>query len=267
MTGWVIYYRGDLVKNKRFIQFIKEGFAEHNIDIKVIVLEENDIHQKEMPDFVINRSRDWHVASFFEQKGVRVFNSRKVAEIANDKERTYSFLQDIVPFMPLLKRTEVEKRKNPYIIKSCSGHGGSQVFWVENNKQKEAAIKAMSGNSYIMQECCSDLGKDVRVYVIGNKIIQAMERTSTESFKSNYSLGGSARPYTLNAKEIKMVQQILNKLPLDYGGIDFIFHEGQAVFNEIEDAVGARMVYENTNIDIVKLFIEYIVKELTAEAV
>lgn len=264
MTGWVIYYREDLDKNQRFIQFIKEGFAEHNIDIKVVVLKEEGIEREVMPDFVINRSRDSHVAAFFEQKNIRVFNSCKVTDIANDKEKTYHYLEGVVPFMPLLIADDAERIMEPYIIKSCSGHGGSQVFLVENASQKDAAIKAMDGGRFIMQKCCSDLGKDVRVYVIGNEIIQAMERTSTESFKSNYSLGGSARPYALNEKEVEMVRRILEKLPLDYGGIDFIFHDGQAVFNEIEDAVGARMIYENTNIHIVKMFVEYIVEELGA---
>lgn len=262
MTGWVIYYRDDYIKNKRFIHFIKEGFAEHNIDIKVIVLEEEDINGAVMPDFVINRSRNSHVAAFFEQKNIRVFNSYKVTDIANNKEKTYCLLKGTVPFMPLLKEEEAEKTKEPYIIKSCSGHGGSQVFLVENSYQKNVAIKAMKGSKFIMQKCCSDIGKDVRVYIIGNKIIQAMERTSTESFKSNYSLGGSARPYVLNEKETEMVHRILKKMPLDYGGIDFIYHDGQAVFNEIEDAVGARMIYENTDIHIVKMFVEYIVEEL-----
>lgn len=262
MTGWVIYYREDFNKNKRFMHFIKEGFAAHNINIRVIILEEMNIKTEEMPGFVINRSRNSRVAEYFEQKGIRVFNSCKVTDIANNKKKTYKFLQDIVSFMPLLSEEDVEYIKEPYIVKSCSGHGGSQVFLVENKEQKYNAIKAMNGAEYIMQKCSSDCGKDVRVYIIGNKIVQAMERISTESFKSNYSLGGCARLYTLNQREINMVLQILDRLPLDYGGIDFIFDNGIAVFNEIEDAVGARMIYENTDIHIVGLFVEYIINEL-----
>ena len=74
-----------------------------------------------------------------------------------------------------------------------------------------------------MQQCCSDLGRDVRVYIIGNKIIKAVLRTSTESFKSNYSLGGKVQEYTLNNEEKAMVERIVDKLPLDYAGIDFTF--------------------------------------------
>lgn len=47
-------------------------------------------------------------------------------------------------------------------------------------------------------------------------------------------------------------------LPMDFAAIDFIFNNGQAAFNEIEDAAGARMLYSISDIDIVKMQIEYI---------
>lgn len=38
--------------------------------------------------------------------------------------------------------------------------------------------------------------------------------------------------------------KIASLLKFDYIGIDFVFNGGKIVFNEIEDSVGARMVYE-----------------------
>ena len=40
--------------------------------------------------------------------------------------------------------------------------------------------------------------------------------------------------------------------------MDFVFDKGKIVFNEIEDSVGARMIYSKTNIDIIKEYCEYI---------
>lgn len=71
-----------------------------------------------------------------------------------------------------------------------------------NNEEEAHNIEEILKDvKYIYQECSTDLGKDVRVYIVGNKIVASMIRTSTESFKSNYSLGGSARPYELNNNE------------------------------------------------------------------
>lgn len=268
MTGWIIYSKGDIEKNKGFVEMFKEHFSKYQVDIKLIVLEEiSDLECYVMPDFAINRSRDYKIAELLEQKGIRVFNNSKVTKIANDKSETYKYLKDVVPFMPALcdgEKIVSEKHKSeevfeyPYIIKSCKGHGGSQVFMVKNPQQEKEALQSIGDEKYIVQRVCSDLGKDVRVYVLGNEIVQAVLRTSKESFKSNFSLGGCVEKYVLNENEKEMVYAITKALPLDYAGIDFTFHNKRAVFNEIEDAVGARMLYEVSDIDIVRFFVRYI---------
>ena len=187
MKGYIIYNTEDLTKNKRFIKFITETLNEYNIDVELVIIDRVELAELENPDFVINRSRNADVSRYFEGKNIRVFNSGKITEIANDKRKSYEYLEGIVPFMPLMSEEEAESSGKPYIIKSCNGHGGTQVFMVENFQQKNEAINEMKGNDFIFQKCCSDLGRDVRVYVIGNEIVQAMERTSAESFKSNYS--------------------------------------------------------------------------------
>ena len=295
MTGWIIYSKEDVEKNKHYIHMYEEKFKEYDVTVKLAVInsqrepdriiffdypdEPGDfthfdyLEQSKLPDFAINRSRNAKVAEKLEKAGVRVFNSSKVTEIANNKGKTYEFLKDTVPFLSvkygkytIVSQIDGEHFKYPYIIKSCSGHGGSQVFLVNDIQQEKDAIESIKksgkNNEYIVQQCCSDLGKDVRVYIIGNKIIKAVLRTSTESFKSNYSLGGSVEEYKLNSREQDMVNAIVKKLPLDYAGIDFTFHNGMAVFNEIEDAVGARMLYKVSDIDIVQQYVDYIIKVL-----
>lgn len=270
MTGWIIYSREDLEKNQSFIEMFQERFKSYGINLETVVVEETESYVNyEPPSFAINRSRNAGIAKVLEQEGVRVFNSSRVTEIANNKGKNYEFLKDVVPFLPIKYKDNITISKisdngftYPYIIKSCKGHGGSQVFMVHNKQEKEQALQDMNGDNYIIQQCCSDLGRDVRVYIIGNKIVAAVLRTSENSFKSNFSLGGKVQQYQLNSKEINMVNAITQKLPMDYAGIDFTFHNGKAVFNEIEDAVGARMLYQVTDIDIVQKYTDYIVKEM-----
>ena len=273
MTGWIIYSKEDVEKNKRYIQMYVEKFAKFHVKIKTVIIQEiidiENLLEIDNPKFAINRSRENDIAKELEKRGVRVFNSSKVTEIANNKAATYELLKNVVPFMPVrYGRKKIisgiwgSHFSYPYIIKSCSGHGGSQVFMVSDEKTEREALSFLQGEDYLIQKSCSDLGKDVRVYVVGNKIVASMLRTSTESFKSNYSLGGKAEVYELNEEEKRMVKAITEKLPMDYAGIDFIFHNGRAVFNEIEDAVGARMLYAVAGPDIVSLFVDYIVQVL-----
>lgn len=274
MTGYMIYEKSDDKKNKMYVEMHKEAFMSFGVDIKLVLT--NEIYKENKielgkPDFVINRSRDYAISKKYEEMGIRVFNSSEVTRIANNKGVTYKFLKEKVPFMP----TEYEQQilisginvnnnsiSYPYVLKSCSGHGGSQVFMINSYDDEERAIKEIGKDKFVKQQCCTDLGKDVRVYIIGNEVVAAVLRTSRKSFKSNYSLGGSVSLYDLNESERKYVDVITKMLPMDFAAIDFIFNKGKAVFNEIEDAAGARMLYSISDIDIVKLQVQYIIKEL-----
>jgi glutathione synthase/RimK-type ligase-like ATP-grasp enzyme len=93
-------------------------------------------------------------------------------------------------------------------------------------------------------------------------MITAMIRVSTNDFRSNYCLGGMVYPYSLSKEERKMVEEVIDQFEFGMVGIDFIFHNGKMVFNEIEDVVGARMLYEHTNIDIVKEYVNFIAERI-----
>ena len=105
-------------------------------------------------------------------------------------------------------------------------------------------------------------GKDLRVYVTGNRITACMLRTSETDFRSNFCLGGQARVYTLSGEEEKMLKKIMSHLSIGHCGIDFLFHQDHLIFNELEDVVGSRMLYSYTDIDVVDDYIAYILSAL-----
>ena len=89
MKGYIIYNTEDLTKNKRFIKFITGTLNEYNIDVELVIIDRVELAELENPDFVINRSRNADVSRYFEGKNIRVFNSGKITEIANDKRKSY----------------------------------------------------------------------------------------------------------------------------------------------------------------------------------
>lgn len=142
----------------------------------------------------------------------------------------------------------------PVIKKPIDGHGGAGVEMLTAQEAHQSG--------FVYQKPCDALGKDLRVWVIGKKIITAILRESDTDFRSNFCLGGNATPYKLNFAEINLIKKIINLIDSDYIGIDFLFNNGKLIFNEIEDTVGARMVYSKTNIDIIKLYCDYIEEQL-----
>lgn len=250
MLGYLFYDVKDIERNQSFISWLIE--TAERAGITLTLQGHNAYKDLEPPDFIINRSRYYEISDYF---NVPSFNEAQVTRIANDKFLTYEFFKDIVP----MKRTS----KIPFfpsIVKSTDGHGGTEVFLAND----ETDLHLDDCKEYIYQEINSVLGKDLRVYILDNKIVTSILRFNPQDFKSNYSLGGQTSLYTLRDIDLEVIQTILNKLPIHYGGIDFLLdEENNLILNEIEDPVGARMLYNLTDINIVELFIQSIKKKLT----
>lgn len=222
------------------------------------------------PDFVINRSRDWLLAGFFEQAGCRVFNSAEAARVCNDKIQSHLLAARLgLPQVDMVfcrnAREELTRHGlgYPVVLKSPTGHGGSEVFLVNTEAGLIQAASKLQCDRVILQRLCGRPGEDVRVYVLGGKILTAVKRRADEGFRANLSLGGTAEPYELGAACRGMVECVTQALPLDYAGIDFLMgSDGALLFNELEDAVGSRSLYALGGHDAAALYADYILETM-----
>ncbi|MCR5355799.1 MAG: ATP-grasp domain-containing protein [Lachnospiraceae bacterium] len=290
-TGWLIYTREDAEKNKWFIEKFKSECQKFGITLKLVYTDdvpdntENaaslvDITCDEygIPSLAVNRSRQSFISTELESRGVRVFNPAAVTDIGNDKELSYRLAEKLnIPYMPFITASAAETGDicdkaaafgYPFVLKPSDGHGGKHVFLIDNEAGLKDALKLMAdecaGDQYkklLIQRPCAVWGRDLRVYLVGGKIIAGTLRLAgnKNEFRANFSLGGRAVPHELNSEEQMLTKRISDALPSDFIGIDFIYDkDGRPVFNEIEDAVGSRMLYSETDIDIISLFARHI---------
>lgn len=269
MKGLLIYDSISARRNEWFIENLIFNFNKKNIELKLAIVEYDEIKSNEKIDFAIVRTISPNINKLLENIGVRVFNNYKTSFIANNKWNTYLMCKKLkIPTMNTLHCFDnIDLQNFPCVIKSCSGHGGTEVFWVDSLEQfMQIKTYFQSLNKdYIIQKPCSVLGKDMRIYVLGNNIVASILRYNEKDFKSNYSLGGKVKNVNPTNYQLEIVQKIVSHLNSDYIGIDFIFDNGKWVLNEIEDIVGARMLYEITNIDIVSKYCDYIELKLSAK--
>ena len=259
MLGYIIYKKEDALNNKTYINWYIDKFKKH--DIELCLVYDTDIN--ELPDFAIIRTINPALVKMLEDKGVICFNNYNTSFMTNDKLRTYKFMEKMGINTLKTYSNINEVNKYPVVIKPKDGHGGDRVFIANDNEDLAKKLVLYEEDNYLIQDVASELGKDLRVYVIGNDIIVAILRQSSSDFRSNFSLGGQGSVYKLNEYETSLVNKIIELFKFDFVGIDFIFHEGKIIFNEIEDVVGSKMVYTYTDIDIVELYVEYIVKKLS----
>ena len=118
-------------------------------------------------------------------------------------------------------------------------------------------VPPQDGNQ-VYQAVADTPGQDLRVWLLGGEIYAACLRRSATDFRSNYCLGGSAAVYPLSPAERAQVSNIAALVQADYYAIDFVRHQGRWVFNELEDTVGARMLYDLTALDPLADYCRYI---------
>jgi len=281
INGWLLYTKEDYERNSVFAQrFLDLGNNQkssielvfkddiyYGVSQNGLCLSGADGRPLKAPGFVINRSIDPLFTRHLEKLGSRVFNSSLTAEICNDKARTYMEVSRLrLPMADTLfidKKTLMRGQFSlgwPAVLKTAGGRGGKEVFLVHSLDELLESAGNLKSEKFVLQKLSGSPGRDVRVFVVGKNIVGAVLRLSKNGgFKANFSLGGTAEPYTLNETEQNMVNTIINHFDFGMVGIDFIFDEkGGFLFNEIEDVVGSRTLSMTSDTDIVKLYLEHI---------
>lgn len=275
--GWILYASGDKSLDSHYVGLYQKACGKRGMSIELGICSMEDIWgkegmrqvrelvRKEEPTFAINRTRDWSLAKMLEQMGIRVYNDSCLAKLGNDKAEAYRYMEQRgIPSMPVVYGADVPPPWYPAVAKACRGHGGTEVYLIKDEGmwQDWKENVCQPGKEYVIQQAASDLGRDVRVYVVGDQAVAAVQRTSETDFRSNFCLGGSVGLYRLTEEERFLVEQAVSGLSVGMAGIDFIFHNGKMVFNEIEDVAGARGLYSLADYDIVDEYVGFIQSEL-----
>ena len=125
----------------------------------------------------------------------------------------------------------VEKQVGfPCVLKVITGSHGAGVYLCRTPKEFEDLSELISSldskTSMIIQEYISHSeGRDLRVIVIGGRVVGAMQRTATDgSFKANISRGGEGAPHEVDDEMEMLAIQVAKVLDLDIAGVDLLFH-------------------------------------------
>ena len=260
VKGILVYTSADAEYNRWFIDHIIEEGRKCNLDIRLVLSDKEEIPDNKY-SFAIVRNRDAKLCKRLEENNIRCFNSSYVVNIGNDKWEMYKdFNAAGIPVM----YTQRTKLPYPFVMKPVNGHGGENVYLIKNADEYKKAIDTKPDEKtgkFIFQVPATEKGRDIRVYVVGGIILTAMERIAVDTekdFRSNYSLNGNAKEHVLTDEELKLAAKVADHIKADFVGIDLIYNNGRPVVNEIEDAVGTRMLYSLTDIDPVREFVAHI---------
>ena len=150
----------------------------------------------------------------------------------------------------------------PVVVKLLEGTQGRGVVLAETAKAAESVIEAFKelGADFLVQEFIKEAGgSDVRCFVIGNRVVAAMERTSAAGeFRSNLHRGGSAKLTKLTAVERRTALKAAQTMGLNVAGVDILRSDRGPLVMEVNSSPGLRGIEEATGVNVAGKIIEFI---------
>ena len=105
--------------------------------------------------------------------------------------------------------------------------------------------------------------KDVRIHVVGDEIVTAMERVNENDFRANITNGGKMKKYTPTKEQAQMAIDVCRELNLDFAGVDIMFgKEGEPVLCEVNSNAHFKNIYDCTGVNVAESILDYIVKSI-----
>ena len=210
-----------------------------------------------------------------QRAGYCVVNSRQALETATDKYRSYLKLKDFGLTQPktvlIPNQDTVEKAFNaldtqyPIILKTLRGAKGVGVLFVESERSLNSIVQLIFKQNEKADILIQEYIKtefDVRVLVLGGKVIATMRRDVVEGdFRSNASQGASVRQYDLTSLEMEQCILAAKAIGGLFTGVDFIPSNNPKTkppyILEVNSSPGTENIEEANNKNIVKDILTY----------
>jgi ribosomal protein S6--L-glutamate ligase len=213
--------------------------------------------------------------SQLEKIGVCMVNSRETVEISADKYRTYLKLQDsglTQPKTVLIPNEDTWRdalesldSKFPIIMKTLEGAKGVGVLFIESERQIESLVQLLYNQNedvdLLIQEYIKTDG-DIRVIVLGGKVIASMKRDVVEGdFRSNVSQGAKVKEYELTDLELEQCLLAAKAIDGSWVAVDFIPSKNPKTeppyILEVNHSPGTEGIEKATGDNIVKKVIDF----------
>lgn len=295
MKGWIlqkqVYGKEPSYETLKLIETAKQAGIELELhdprQIEIIVTQDDrksvllDDKITKLPDFIFPRMGA--TTSYFalavirhlERLGVYSVNSSEAIEKVKDKLFQMQILAEKFPVpktimvkFPVNAEIVEKKLGFPVIIKTLSGSQGSGVILSHDAQSFEDLgnlIQITNPNAeIILQEfISSSKGRDLRVFVIGNRVVGCMERYATDdSFKANFSRGGGVRAFKVTPEIEQLALSVTAELGLEISGVDLLFGKDGYMICEVNSSPGFKGMEQATGKDVAQELIDYIMSKV-----
>jgi ribosomal protein S6--L-glutamate ligase len=215
----------------------------------------------------------------FEIAGAFCLNHSMGIGLSRDKLRTLQMLaQKSIP-MPVTSFAhspqdthEIIKMVGgaPLVVKLLEGTQGVGVMLAETTNTAESlinAFKSLKANILVQEFVREADGKDIRCFVIDDKVVASMQRVAPSGdFRANLHRGGAATEIKITADERRIAIQSAKIVGLKVAGVDIIRSASGPKVLEINSSPGLEGIESITGEDIADQMIQSIERAVARKA-
>lgn len=212
------------------------------------------------------------VLEAMEFSGVRVFNRAYSHRRAKDKLATLVWLAHNGVPIPQTTVTErlatavaVTRRYTDIVSKPLRGAQGLGIFRINDSDVAFRIFKTLqtANQTILIQRFIETPGRDIRAFVVGDRVIGAMYRYAKPgAWKTNIARGGRPTICELTSELEELALKASKALEMDFAGIDILESKTGLVVSEVNSAPNWSGLQKATGIDAAKEIVEYVLHVL-----
>ena len=207
-----------------------------------------------------------------EERGIPVVNPPRTIERTVDKLWTTALLEQAglrVPETVVCESADAAlaafRALGDVIVKPLFGSMGLGMVRVTDEEMAFRVFRTLETlrGVYYVQRTIDHGGCDVRAFVVGGRVIGAIER-SAPGGKTNLARGGRARAVTLPAARVESALAAAKAVGADYAGVDLLpARDGTTYVVEVNGIPGWRGLQEATSSDVAGAIVEHLLGRVT----
>jgi RimK family alpha-L-glutamate ligase len=204
-----------------------------------------------------------------EDRGISVVNSPRAIERTVDKFWTSTLLEQCgIPTPETVVCEDPDEALAAYrgfgdvIVKPLFGSMGLGMVRVSDDEMAFRVFRAIEQirGVYYLQRTVDHDGSDIRAFVLGGRVIAAIERRAS-GWRTNLARGGTARSIPLVEQSASLAVRAAAAVGAEYAGVDLITaQDGTTYVLEVNGIPGWRGLQEATGLDVAGRLIDHVAR-------
>ena len=206
---------------------------------------------------------------WLENRGLRVVNSPRAIERSVDKSYTTTLLHDaglLVPETVVCERVEdamaAVRSMGDVVIKPIFGSLGHGMVRVSDPDVALRVVRALDQirSVFYVQRAIDHSGRDLRVFVVGGRVLGAIERRAPAGeWRTNVAIGGSATAVDISPEIEQVALRAAAAVGADYAGVDVLpARDGSLYVLEVNGIPGWEGLQQATGLDVAAAIVEHL---------